>query len=216
MDITDMKDLIIVGASGFGREVVQYIEDINQSCATPRWNVLGFIDDNLNALDGIGHGYKVIDTIKDHIPSRDTMYVCALAYPKTKEIIVNLLKQQGAKFATIIHPTARISKYAKIGEGCIITPNSNVNTEARLGDFVAVLASGIGHDAKVGNFSTLSGHVCVNGHVEIGERAYVGCGVLIAPGKKIGDGSTVGIGSVVITNVKAGVTVFGNPAKRIS
>lgn len=57
--------------------------------------------------------------------------------------------------------------------------------------------------------------MCVNGHVHIGKGAYVGCGALIAPGKKIGDGATVGIGSVVVTNVKAGITVFGNPAKKL-
>lgn len=156
-----MKNLIIVGASGFGREVAQYIEDINESKSSPQWNVLGFIDDNLNALDGIGHGYKVIDTIKEHIPSKGTSYVCALAFPKTKRSIVNLLCERGAEFATIIHPSARVSRYAKIGKGCIITPNSNVNTEAELGEFVAILASGVGHDAKVGSFSTLSGHICV-------------------------------------------------------
>lgn len=210
-----MKDLIIVGASGFGREVAQYIEDINLSKTVPQWNILGFIDDNLNALDGIEHEYKVIDTIKGHKPSKGTVYVCALAFPKTKRQIVNLLVEKGAEFATIIHPTARVSRYAIIGNGCIITPNSNVNTEVQIGDFVAVLASGIGHDAKVGSFSTLSGHVCVNGHVEIGKDVYVGCGALIAPGKKIGDSSTVGIGSVVVTNVKPGVTVFGNPAKKL-
>jgi serine acetyltransferase len=44
---------------------------------------------------------------------------------------------------------------------------------------------------------------------------YVACGVSIAPSKKIGDGATIGIGSVVISNVKPGVTVFGNPAKKI-
>lgn len=210
-----MKNLIIVGASGFGREVEQYIEDINLSEQTPKLNLLGYIDDNLDALEGTFHKYKVIDTIKFHTPIKDVYYICALAFPKTKKYIVDLLKAKGAVFSSIIHPTARISKYAKIGEGCIVTPNSNINTEAQVGDFVAVLASGIGHDAKVGSFSTLSGHVCVNGHVEIGESVYIGCGALIAPGKKIGDASTVGIGSVVVTNIKSGVTVFGNPAKKL-
>lgn len=209
-----MKDLIIVGASGFGRETAQYIEDINR--VSPKWNVLGFIDDNLMALNGIGHGYEVIDTIRGHQPRVDIAYVCALALPRVKEAIVELLEERGAEFVTIQHPTARVSRYAKVGRGCIITPQSNINTEAVVGDFVAVLASGIGHDASVGSFSTLSGHVCVNGHVQIGRGVYVGCGALIAPSKRVGDGATVGIGSVVISNVKPGVTVFGNPAKKLT
>lgn len=208
-----MQDIIIVGASGFGREILQYIEDIN--IINPIWNFLGFIDDNPKALEGISQGRKIIDSIHGHNPQSEIMYVCGLAFPKVKKEIVTLLKNNGAKFATIIHPTARISKYSKIGEGCVITPNSNINADAEVGDFVSILASGVGHDAKVGDFSTLSGHVAVNGHVEVGEEVYIGCGALIAPSKKIGQGATVGIGSVVISNVKSGTTVFGNPAKKI-
>lgn len=208
-----MKNLIIVGASGFGREILQYIEDIN--VVTPTWNFIGFIDDNLSALDGLKSGREIIDSIHEHTPIKDAMYVCGLASPKLKMEIVALLKSKGAEFATVIHPTSRVSQYAKIGEGCVITPNSNVNTDSQLGDFVSVLASGIGHDAKVGNFSTLSGHVAVNGHVEVGSEVYIGCGAIIAPGKKIGDRATVGMGSVVFTNVKSDTKVLGNPAKKI-
>lgn len=209
------KNIIIVGASGFGRELVQYIEDINNSKPVPEWNILGFIDDNLHALNGIGHGYQVIDTIRDHVPNDNTFYVCALAFPDLKKKLVSLLKDKGAKFATLIHPTARVSKHAVLGEGCVVTPNSNINTEAHLGCFVSVLASGIGHDACIGDYSTLSGHVWVNGHATIGDNVYMGCGSMIAPAKKIGDNATVGIGSVVISNIRSGVKVFGNPAKKI-
>lgn len=210
-----MKDIIIVGASGFGRELVQYIEDINVSKKNVVWNILGFIDDNPNALDGIGHGYQVVDGIINHIPRPNVYYVCAIAFPSVKQRLVNMLKDKGAKFATIIHPTARVSRYAKLGEGCVVTPNSNINTEAKVGDFVSVLASGIGHDAIIGDYSTLSGHVWVNGHVSVGSKVYLGCGSMIAPSKKIGNGATVGIGSVVVSNVKSNTTVFGNPAKKI-
>ncbi len=208
-----MRDLIIVGASGFGREVAQYVEDINQ--CSPTWNLLGYIDDNLEALDGIGHGHAVIDTIQGHTPKGCADYVCGLAMPAVKRSVVELLEGRGARFVTLQHPSARVSRYARIGRGCIITPNSNINTDAVVGNFVSVLASGVGHDAMVGDFSTLSGHVCVNGHVEIGPGVYVGCGALIAPSKKVGEGATVAIGSVVVTNVRPGVKVFGNPAKKI-
>ena len=53
-----MKDLIIVGASGFGRELTQYIEDINYANDVKQWNLLGYIDDNPDALEGISHDYR--------------------------------------------------------------------------------------------------------------------------------------------------------------
>lgn len=208
-----MKDIVIVGASGFGRELVQWIEDINR--VSPEWNILGFIDDNIDALDGYECGYKIIGSIRDWTPSSNHFHVCALAFPKVKKRVVQMLEDRGAVFATIVHPTALVNKYAKIGKGVVVTPRSNINANAVVGDYVSILGSGIGHDAVVGDFSTLSGRCSINGHVNVGREVYVACGVSIAPSKTIGDGATIGIGSVVVNNVKAGITVFGNPAKKI-
>lgn len=208
-----MKDIIIVGASGLGREIADWIEDINE--VIPTWNVLGFLDDNIDALEGYPSDYKVLGKISDWEPQKNQWFVCGLAFPEVKRKCVGLLKSKGAKFATIIHPTALISKFSKIGEGTVITQRSGINTNVKVGEFVTILESGMGHDSSIGDFSTLSGRCNVNGHVSIGNDVYVSCGVSIAPSKRIGDGAKLGIGSVVITNVKSGVTVFGNPAKKI-
>lgn len=208
-----MKDLIIVGASGFGREILWYIEDINT--VKPTWNIKGFIDDNLNALKNYPCDYPVLGTIKDWQPSNKEEFVCALAFPDIKQKIVEMLIARGAKFVTIIHPTARINPHCSIGEGTVITPNCVISSNAIVGRFVSLLGSNVAHDVSVGDFSTLSGKCALNGHVEVGNNVYMGCGVLVAPSKKIGNHSTIGIGSVVISNVRAGTKVFGNPAKRI-
>lgn len=206
-------NLIIVGASGFGREIEQLVYDINQ--VNSQWNVLGFLDDNLNALDGVQSDYSIIGSIKDWQPNENDFFVLALAFPEVKKNVVKMLKDRGAKFATLVHPTATISKFAHIGEGVVITQRSGLNANAKVGDFATILESGIAHDAELGNYSTLSGRVNINGHVKVGDMVYIGCGVSVAPGKKIGDGAQIGIGSVVISNVKPGTTVFGNPAKKL-
>ena len=208
-----MKKLIVVGASGFGREVVQWVEDIN--LANPEWEILGFLDDNPNALEGCRCDYHIIGSIHEWKPKEDEFFACAIAIPSVKYKVVTSLLERGAKFATLIHPTALVNKYAEIGEGVVVTPRSNINADTKIGDYVSVLGSGIGHDATVGAYSTLSGRCSINGHVQIGEKVYVACGVSIAPSKKIGNDAYVGIGSVVISNVKAGTKVFGNPAKRM-
>lgn len=208
-----MKDLIIVGASGFGREMVKYIEDINKE--KPTWKLKGFIDDNRNALDSCSCDYQVLGSIADWEPADGEEFVCALAFPEVKKKVVELLKGKGAKFATLIHPSALIHSHCAIGEGVVITPNSVISANATVGDFVSILGSSVAHDASVGEWSTLSGKCALNGHVQCGRMVYMGCGVLVAPSKRIGDGATVGIGSVVISNVKAGTTVYGNPAKKM-
>ena len=208
-----MKELIIVGASGFGREMVKYIEDINRQ--KPTWNLKGFLDDNLSALDGYPCDYKIIGPIHGWQPAENEEFVCALAFPAVKKKVVELLKGKGAKFVTLIHPSAMLHTYCSIGEGVVITPNSVISANATVGDFASILGSSVAHDASVGEWSTLSGKCALNGHVQCGKMVYMGCGVLVAPSKKIGDGATVGIGSIVISNVKAGTTVFGNPAKKM-
>jgi sugar O-acyltransferase (sialic acid O-acetyltransferase NeuD family) len=208
-----MKDIIIVGAAGFGREVLKYIEDINEVNLT--WNIKGFLDDNLNALDGVECDYKIIGTIKDYQPKENEELILALAFPEVKKRVVENLLSKNAKFATLLHPLANINKYSHIGIGCVVSPYCNISTNATVGDFVTVLSSGIAHDASVGDYSTLSGRCALNGHVQVGQMVYMGCGVLVAPSKKIGDNATVGIGSVVISNVKSNTKVFGNPAKKM-
>lgn len=213
MDIINMKKLIIVGASGFGREVVQWVEDIN--AIKPEWDIQGFLDDNPNALKDCHCDYHIIGSIKEWQPKEDEFFACAVAIPNVKYAVVQSLLERGAKFATLIHPTALVNKYAQIGDGVVITPRSSVTADTRIGDFVSILGSGIGHDASVGDYSTLSGRCSINGHVQVGKMVYMACSVSVAPSKKIGDGAYIGIGSVVISNIKAGTKVFGNPAKKV-
>ena len=208
-----MQDLIIVGASGLGREVLQWTKDINK--VNPAWNILGFIDDNTDALDGIECDYGIIGTIRDWQPKENEHFVMAIAKPEWKAKISQFLEAKGAQFVPIIHPTAIISDYTKIGKGIVVYPYAKINVNSIVGDFVTLLGSTIGHDATVGDYTTICGTCNINGHAVIGNNVFIGSHAVVAPGKRVGDSSYVGNGSVVISNIKAGYTVFGNPAKRI-
>ena len=41
-----LKDIVIIGAGGVGRETALIIEDINN--VNKEWNLIGFVDDNDN------------------------------------------------------------------------------------------------------------------------------------------------------------------------
>lgn len=206
-------DLIIIGANGFGREVLQWVKDINKVKET--WNILGFIDDNLNVLDNFECDYRVIGTIKDWVPKENERFVMAIANPKIKERISGSMKAKGAIFASIIHPTAFISEFAKVGEGIVMYPNSGINVNTTIGDFVTVLSSGVGHDAVIGDYCTISSYCDITGGVKMGKRVFLGSHATIVPQRKIGDDAYIAAGSVVMTNIKAGTHVFGNPAKKM-
>lgn len=209
-----MKNLIIVGASGFGREVLQWVKHSNLVQNT--WNVKGFIDDNLEALNGYQCDYQVIDSIKNYSPNPNDYFAIAIALPRVKKIVVEILQSKKAKFASIIHPTAIISEFCQLGEGIIVTPNAKISPNVKVGNFVTLLGSGFGHDAVVEDFCTITGNCSINGHVTLGEGAFIGSNSCIAPGKKVGAWALVAMGSMVIMNVKAGTKVMGNPAKKIN
>lgn len=209
-----MQDVIIVGAGGFGREVLETIESINR--IQPTWNVLGFIDDNLAALDGFELKYGVLGTVRDWRPSDDEEYVLAVAAPRTKEKLVPMLKARGAKFATIIAPTSTIGDRTAVGEGVVMFGGVGVSVDVTIGDFVFFNAlDGIGHDVSIGDYCTFGPKVCISGATKIGRCVNVGALASTYPGITVGDYATIGMNSAAIRRVKPNSTVIGVPAKTL-
>lgn len=207
-----MKDIIIVGAGGFGREAVDIINAINKVEMT--WRIKGFIDDNLHALDNVRCKYSIIGTISEWIPSEDETFVMGVAAPSTKEKIVTKLLARGAKFTTLIHPAAQISEQAIIGNGCVIGGHSGIGDCAEIGDFVNVAGSMVGQDSVIGDFSTTTGFANIVS-ARLGKGVMVGSHAVILNKIQVGDYAVIGVGSIVVRNVKAGSKVFGYPAKTI-
>jgi len=201
-----MKDLIIVCAGGFGREVYYMAKSIG------KWNIKGFIDDNLHALDGLNIALPVIGTIKDWRPSENEVFALGVSDPKTKETIVGIMKSKGAKFETLIAPHSRIIETTTIGEGCII--NGSVGDCVKIGNYVNVMGSMIGQDSTIDDYSTTTGFTNI-ASAHIGKRVFLGSHAVILNGKKVGDDAYVCAGSIVFSNVKPGTKVFGNPAKKM-
>ncbi len=209
-----MEDLIIVGAGGFGRETLMAIEEAN--AVRFEWNVLGFIDDNPRALDGIACDRKILGNIYDWHITGSEKYVLSIADTVIKKRIAEQLKAKGAHFATIVHPSARLGKTSILGEGVILAARADVTTNCRIGDFVFCnVAAQVGHDAIIGAYCTLFPNCSIAGGSVLGEGVTVGTSASTHPGIKVGDYATIGMNSAVIRNVKANTTVMGVPAKRI-
>ncbi len=208
-----MEKIIIIGAGGFGRELLLWIKDIN--AVKPTWEIAGFIDDDIYALDNVECDYGIIGTLKDWEPREDEVFALAIADPHTKGKIANMMKSKGARFATVIHPTAIIAPFSHYGEGFIMFPYSKLSCNSNAGDFVTLLSSPIGHDTKIGDYTTISGNCNVVRNVEIGKYVFLAAGVCIAQNIHVGDNAYLGLGSVVLKDVPEGVKVFGNPARAV-
>jgi sugar O-acyltransferase (sialic acid O-acetyltransferase NeuD family) len=206
-----MKKIIIIGAGGYGRELLQWIKDINE--VRPTWEIAGFLDDNLNALDGIECDYPMLGKVSHWQPSDDEVFALAVATPRVKEKIVGAIKARGGVFASVIHPTATLTQFSKYGEGLVMFPQSKLSVNSSAGDFVTILSSGIGHDVEIGDYTTVSGACSILRNVKIGKRVFLAANVAVSNDIVVGDEAYIGIGSIVMKNVAAGQKTFCNPAR---
>lgn len=209
-----MKDLIIIGAGGFGREVLAWAR---QSAGAAReWRVKGFLDDNTEALTGKRVIAPWLGRVSDHAPSENEVFICAIGTPAIKRACTELIASRGGQFTTLIHPTAILGDEVELGPGVILCPYAVVSGYNTLGRGVVVnMHSTVDHDASVGDWTQINCHCDITGGVEVGREVWFSSGVSIAPGIRIGDGAFLGIGSAVLRDVEPGAKVFGVPARRI-
>lgn len=212
-----MQKLLIYGASGLGREILDMINDIYHN--DDKYEMCGFIDDGMrpgtiiNDLPVLG-GLSYLEN-----SASSYSIVFAVADTKTKENLYNKIKKMGGRFSfpVIIHPSSSVSQRARLGEGTVISRYCWVTADTQLGKFVFLNTKcDIGHDSIIGDFCSLMPSVNVSGNVSVGQRTLIGVQSAILQGIKIGSDVTVGMGSKVMTDVPDNCTVMGYPAKIIA
>ena len=211
-----MKDLIIFGASGFGREVAWAAERQNKK--EPTWNILGFMDDADDIQGTEINGYKVLGKTSDVGYYPEAYFVVAVGASRTREKIVSNMKavNPSIKFGTVIDPSVEMSDLVRIGEGTIICAHTIITVNIEIGSHVIInLDCTVGHDAILKDFVTLYPSVNVSGITNIGHAVELGTGMQIIQGKTVGDYSIVGAGAVVVKDIPAKCTAVGSPAKPI-
>ena len=214
--MSKMKDLYIIGAGGFGREVAWLVERINS--VTPMWNLKGFIDDNESIQGTLEDGYPVVgDCAYLNSLVQESWCVCAVGSAKIRrKIIEKLQENEKVKFATLVDPSVIVSNRITIGEGTIICAGTILTVDIKIGKHVIInLDCTAGHDDVINDFVTMYPSVNVSGNVNVGECVELGTGVQIIQGINVGTESIIGAGAVVIRDIPDGCTAVGNPAKPI-
>lgn len=208
-----MKHLLIVGVGGLARET--YWSAKSSVGFNKTWDIKGFLDGDVKLPEAeyLKLELPVLGNVNSYRMEEDDVFVCAIGTPKVKMRMTNILEERGASFISLIHETAIIHGSADLQCGCIVFPWCSVHDHAQVGKHVLLgNRVGIAHDCTVGDFSCLMGSVGLCGNVKVGKGTYWADGALALPHAKIGDNVYVGVRSVVFKRVKAGQTVFGNPA----
>lgn len=203
--------LLIVGADAFGREVLSWALHVPEHSRD--WEMAGFLDSRPALLDGFDLPYGIVGDPRSFPLQDSDVVLVALGSPAARREWVGVMESRGARFATLIHPTAVLGLRNEVGAGSIICPRVVLTTNVRVGRHVVFnCGGGAGHDVTIGDFCTLSGGVDLTGHVRLGEGVMVGSHASVSPHAVIGEWATVGAGSVVMGKVPARTTVMGVPA----
>ncbi|MFO7851414.1 MAG: acetyltransferase [Bacteroidota bacterium] len=210
-----MKELLIIGARGFGREIYNLAKRCHGY--NINWKIKGYLDDKSDALDDFPDYPPIIDSVEKYEVKPEDVFVCALGDVKQKLKYVMMIKDKGGIFLSLVHETSVIYNGTQHGEGLILFPFTHITCNVRIGNWVTILPfSVLGHDVTLGNFCHLNSYSFLGGFTSVGNLVTINTGATIVPGMNIGDEAVIGAGSVVIKNVPPKCTVFGNPARKVN
>lgn len=207
-----MKPLVIIGAGGFGREVLDIVESVNAD--HEEWSCLGFLDDGEPRLDRLAARDIQLLGRTDRIATLEAHYLIGIGTGLVRQHLDDQLRRAGRPAGVLVHPASTRGAMVEIAEGTVVTAGVRITTNVSLGRHVHVnINSTIGHDCTIDDYVTINPGVNVSGEVAVGKRVMLGTGSAVLQGLTLGDDCTVGAGAVVTKDVQPGTTVVGVPAK---
>ncbi len=210
-----MKKIAIIGAGGFGREIIELLIDINKKEKT--FTLIGFFEDNKKKGELI-NGYPILGQIDEiNEISYKLDIVVAVADPFMKKNIISNINNPNINYPILVHPNALIGvNNVSIDKGTIICAGCIITCDIQIGKFVILnLCCTVGHDTIINDFSSFMPTVNISGDVIIENGVYVGTGAKIINQLTIGKNTIIGAGAVVSKSLPANCTAVGIPAKPI-
>ena len=209
-----MTNLVIMGGSGFAREVF----DLANACygQNPDFRVKGFLSDGPSNIEEMGYP-PVLGKIAEYEIEPDDVFFCAIGKVCDRKKTVEIILAKGGKFINLIHPATNISPSVKLGIGIGIKAFCVLAADVTIEDYTFLQSSVImGHDVHIGRYCQVNSFAFFAGLSRVHDNSTINAGAKLVQKAVVEEGATVGIGSVVLKRVKKGTTVFGMPAKRIS
>lgn len=207
-----LRNLIIINAGNFGREVYSWARQSTDHGVV--WRLKGFLDSRKDILRGYRSDIDILAAPEDYEPLPDDLFICAVGNPVIAKKYCEIIVNHGGTFTNVIHPSVVFGDNVNLGTGVVLCPNVVMSCDTKIGNFVGVnINASIGHDVVIGDFCQISPNVSLAGRVVLKEAVSVGSNAVILPNVVVEDLAIVGAGSVVLKGVKERQTVFGVPAR---
>ena len=204
-----MSVLLILGCGGHGRVVAD-------TALAAGYAKVAFLDDAPPSQNGA----ELPGPVLGHIAAMDGLVgewgaaVSAIGNNAVRLSLFRRLHSLGFRTPAIVHPSAMVSRQAKLGEGVFVAPGVVINVGARIGD-AAIVNTGarIDHDCVIAEGCHIAPGATLSGGVKVGERSWLGTGCAVRQGITIGEDAVVGVGAAVVSDIAAGKTYVGVPAR---
>jgi sugar O-acyltransferase (sialic acid O-acetyltransferase NeuD family) len=207
----DCKRILIVGAGGFGREVLQWARDAWPDACD---RIGGFLSDDLRRLDGFSAGVGILSAVGDYRSVAGDYVLLGIGVPYSRRYVAEQLQSRGARFLTLVHPSAIVAASSSLGDGAIVCPFAVISDSASLGRCVLVnYHASLGHDAEAGDFAVLSPYATLGGGAQIADEVFLGLNASVGPSIKVGSRTKVSANSCVLSNTPVDSIVFGVPGR---
>ena len=198
--MSDPGNIVLVGGGGHCKSVIDAVESAG-------YTILGILD----MPEYVGSsvlGYPVVGTDEDLVRYVDkALFLVTVGHIKERILSV------GGCLATVVASTARVSRYASIGEGSVVLHHAMVNADAHIGKGCIINTfANIEHDAVIGDFCHISTGAMVNGNCAVGRGVFLGSQSVMVNGVGIMDSCVIAAGSVVRKNIVKKGIYSGNPA----
>jgi sugar O-acyltransferase (sialic acid O-acetyltransferase NeuD family) len=210
------KRIVILGSSGTSLDILDTLRAVNEATGREEFRCIGLLDDNPSLKGSMRNGVEILGPMS-LAATLECFVINGVGSSRSfvhKEEITSRTGCPPERFATVVHPTASVSKTAVLGDGTVVMQNAVVCSNAQVGSHVVVLPCAvISHDDVIGDYTCIATGVCISGGVRVGKACYLGCNSAIIENAQIGEYCLVGMGSVVTRNVEANSAVVGNPAR---
>lgn len=213
------RPIVVVGAGGHGREVLDVIAACNAVEDDAGYKLLGVVDDapeqiNLRRLDE--RGITFLGDLSSWLQHADrgVRYVIGIGSMLSRRAVDRRMTAAGFEPATLIHPSAVLGSAVRLSPGVVVCPGVILTTNITVGRHTHLnFGAAVGHDTRIGNYVMVNPSANISGDCAIEDDVMLGVGCVVLQGLTVGRGAMVGASACVVRDVPAEQVAKGVPAR---